>query len=81
MTTAELASKVANVQFAAYQRFDVMCKPLCGAKQKEMEEWMEDQLHKCSFFDLIDDDVMQAADEMFNAHWVVDVIDNMLKER
>ena len=78
LTTTELASKVADVQFAAYKRFDVMCKPLCGMKRAEMEKWMEDQLRKCSFFDLIDDDVLCAADEMFNAHWVTDVASRMI---
>lgn len=78
LTTTELASKVADVQFAAYERFDVMCKPLCGIKRAEMERWMEDQLRKCSFFDLIDYDVLCAADEMFNAHWVADVASRMI---
>lgn len=73
-----LAAKVANIQFDAYDRFDVIFKPLCGMKRTEMEEWMEDQLRKCSFSDLIDEDVLDKIDEGYNAHWVADVARRMI---
>ena len=68
--TQQLADRLANIQVLTYEHFEVDGIPQNKILVKEMEEWAADQLHKTSWFHLIDKDAILYADEVYNAHFI-----------
>ena len=66
----QLADRLANIQVLTYEHFEVDGIPQDKILVKEMEEWAADQLHKTSWFHLIDKDAILCADEVYNAHFI-----------
>ena len=60
---------IADIQFAAYEHFGIDYY----VEDLEIDDWMTDQIRKCAFYDLIDENVLNAVDEEYNAHWVADI--------
>ena len=60
--TQQLADRLANIQVLTYEHFEVDGIPQNKILVKEMEEGAADQLHKTSWFPLIDKDA--------NAHFI-----------
>lgn len=77
MTTEELAKKCAGIQASAYEYFGINSLLTTNEKLKELDSWMADQLRKTSWFNLIDDNVIECLEDKYNAHEIVFVINNM----
>lgn len=74
--TNQLADKLANIQILTYEHFGVDGIPQDKKLIKSMEEWAADQLHKTSWFHLIDKDAILCADEVYNAHFIANIASN-----
>lgn len=59
-----MAEGLADIQAKAYEMF--------GPQYANSSDWMEDQIRKCAFFDLIDSELVDYVDEMYNAHYVAE---------
>ena len=77
MTTEEIAEKCADIQAIAYEHFGINLLPTADEELKEIHSWMADQLRKTSWFDLIDDNVIECLEEEYNAHEIIFVINNI----
>lgn len=77
MTTEEIAAKCAEIQWTAYEHFGINSLPTADEELKEIHSWMADQLRKTSWFDLIDDNVIEYLEEEYNAHEIIFVINNI----
>lgn len=77
MTTEDIAAKCADIQVMAYEHFGISSLPTADKELKEFHSWMADQLCKASWFDLIDDNVIECLEGEYNAHEIIFVINNM----
>lgn len=77
MTTEEIAAKCAEIQAIAYEHFGISSLPTADEELKTLRSWIADQLRKTSWFDLIDDNVIECLEEEYNAHEIIFVINNM----
>ena len=68
MTNIEMAERLADIQFQAYEHFGVDSLPQDADTLNDMSEWMLDQIKKTSFADILNEDVIEALDEGLNAH-------------
>lgn len=73
----EIARRCAEIQWTAYEHFGINSLPTANEELKEFHSWMADQLRKASWFDLIDDNVIECIEEEYNAHEIIFVINNM----
>lgn len=74
--TYQLADRLANIQILTYEHFGIDGIPQDQKVVKDMEEWAADQLHKTSWFHLIDKDAILCADEVYNAHFIANIASN-----
>lgn len=63
MTNSEMAERLADIQYAAYERFDVDSLPQDADTLNDMSEWMLDQIRKVSFADILNEDVLDLLDD------------------
>ena len=68
MTNSEMAERLADIQFQAYDHFGVDSLPQDADTLDDMSEWIIDQIKKTSFADMLNEDVIEALDEGLNAH-------------
>lgn len=73
----EIARRCAEIQAQAYEHFGIDSLPTSNDDLVELDNWMADQLRKASWFDLIDDNVIECIEEEYNAHEIIFVINNM----
>ena len=73
----EIAKKCAEIQISAYEHFGINSLPTADKELKEFRSWMADQLRKTSWFNLIDDNVIEYLEDKYNAHEIAFVISNM----
>lgn len=65
---------LAEIQWTAYEVFGIDSYPNGNIGVIwEVEGWMRDQIRKCAFLDMIDEEAIEMADEEYNAHWVADI--------
>lgn len=69
-----IAEGLAEIQETAYEVFGIDSYPSGNVVVIwEVEVWMRDQIRKCSFLDMIDEEAIEMADEELGAHWVADI--------
>lgn len=70
MTDQEVAERIVDIQEQMYGFYGIHSLPAANHESllKEMDEWMADQLRKTSFFDMINNDIIDMVDELYNAH-------------
>ena len=73
----EIAKRCAEIQVNAYEHFGINSLPTADEELKEFRSWMADQLRKTSWFNLIDDNVIEYLEDEYNAHEIAFVISNM----
>lgn len=73
----EIARRCAEIQARAYEHFGIDSLPTSNDDLVELDNWMADQLRKASWFNLIDDDVVDCLNEYYNAHEIAFVISNI----
>lgn len=85
MTNQEIAERIVDIQEQMYNFYGIDSLPAaesnCANHEsllEEMDEWMADQLRKTSFFDIINEDIIDMVDKQFNAHEIAYVC-NQLK--
>ena len=69
-----IAEGLAEIQETAYEVFGINSYPDGNVEVIwEVEGWMRDQIRKCAFLDMIDEEAIEMADEELGAHWVADI--------
>ena len=79
MDYIDVAGRLSDTQLDTYDHFDVDCLPQDAERLNDMKEWAADQLRKKSWFDLIDNEAIDYADEQLNAHFIADVARDEIK--
>lgn len=67
MTNAELVDRIVDLQADAYERFGVYAAPRDKNRYEEMVDWIDDQIRKTAYADLITEAVVEMVDDT-NAH-------------
>lgn len=64
MNQERVAKGIVDVQASAYEFFGLDSWPENEEFSKRMEEWMADQIRKCSWADMIDEKAIEMAERM-----------------
>lgn len=71
--TDQIAANLAAMQYTVYEHFDMESTPEDEGTLQEMRDWAADQLRKTCWFDLIDEDAIALAEDMYNVHLIAEV--------
>lgn len=84
MTNREIAKRIADIQWQVYDLYGIDGLPAANSDcdnheslLEEMRALMADQLYKTSFFDMINQYIINMVDEEFNAHEIAYVCDKL----
>lgn len=81
ITTENIAERCAEIQAQAYEHFGINSLPVASDSLEELDSWIADQLLKTSWYNLIDNDVLDCLENNYNAHEIVTVYNNLCQYR
>ena len=80
MTDMELAAKIEQLQCEVYERHEASSAPTTPDEYQEWQDWIADQIRKTAYADLINENVIDILDELYNAHMAAAAAEEVMLE-